>query len=280
MYLRSFFDEVFEPHPCASCTDSNALDFEVRMAFQPIVDADTRTVYAYEALVRGANGEGAGAIISRVSEQQLYRFDQTCRVKAIETAARLGMHERLSINFIPNAVYHPATCIRLTLEAARRCDFDTARLIFEVTETERIRDTAHVVNIIRDYQQRGFLTAIDDFGSGYAGLTLLAEFQPDIVKLDMGLIRGIDQDLPRQAIATGILSTCRALGCQVLAEGVETVGEYRFLRGMGVSLFQGYLFARPELEALPTVAPSTWAMLEAEDGLEVPPGGDHAALVR
>nr|WP_235893563.1 EAL domain-containing protein [Lysobacter lacus] len=233
------------------------------MAFQPILDAGTREIYAYEALVRGADGEGAGAVIGRVRENQMYRFDQTCRVKAIDTAARLGMQQRLSINFIPNAVYNPATCIRLTLEAAKRCGFDSSKLIFEVTETEKIRNTAHVVNIIRDYQHRGFLTAIDDFGSGYAGLSLLAEFQPDVVKLDMGLIRGIDQDRVRQAITGGILSTCAALGCRVLAEGVETAGEYHQLRSMGVGLFQGYLFARPEIESLPTVPASLWDAIES-----------------
>lgn len=263
MYLKSFFDDAEAPHPCGGCGAEHLLDFEVRMAFQPIVDADTREVFAYEALVRGADGEGAGAVIGRVDEAQMYRFDQTCRVKAIETAARLGMQARLSINFIPNAVYHPATCIRLTLEAARRFDFDPAKLIFEATESERVQDSAHVVGIIRDYQQRGFLTAIDDFGSGYAGLTLLAEFQPDIVKLDMGLIRNIDQHRARQAIVAGIVSTCAALGCRVLAEGVETPAEYRHLRGMGIGLFQGYLFARPELEALPTVTPAQWEALES-----------------
>ena len=138
------------------------------------------------------DGEGAGAVMARVRPEQMYRFDQTCRVKAIVTAAKLGMTSRLSINFNPNAVYEPATCIRLTLAAAERSGFAPDRLIFEVTESERIRDTGHLVRIVNDYQRRGFMTAIDDFGAGYAGLNLLAEFQPDIVKLDMALIRGID----------------------------------------------------------------------------------------
>ncbi|CAA9304170.1 MAG: hypothetical protein AVDCRST_MAG71-297 [uncultured Lysobacter sp.] len=263
MFLKEFFGAHRSPNPCGQCQgDDDHLDFEVRMAFQPIVDADARDIYAYEALVRGANGEGAGVVIGAVKPNQLYRFDQTCRVKAIQTAARLGMDRRLSINFIPNAVYQPALCIRMTLQAADICGFDPGALIFEVTETERVRDTAHVVSIIRDYQQRGFLTAIDDFGAGYAGLNLLADFQPDMVKLDMGLIRGIDADKARRAITTGIVATCKALGCKVLAEGVETVEEYRVLRGLGISLFQGYLFARPELEALPRIDAALWDRLE------------------
>jgi EAL domain-containing protein (putative c-di-GMP-specific phosphodiesterase class I) len=262
MFLKQFFGEVGNPHPCGNCAGDKLLDFEVRMAFQPIVDARTRTVYAYEALVRGNNGEGAGEVIARVRPEQLYRFDQTCRVKAIATAAALGMQARLSINFAPNAVYEPATCIRLTLAAAERCDFDASMLIFEVTESERITDIPRVVRIIKDYQGRGFLTAIDDFGAGYAGLNLLAEFQPDIVKLDMALIRNIEQDPVRRAITSGSVATCRQLGCDVLGEGVETAAEYRVLRDMGINLFQGYLFAKPGLETLPVVSADVWGSLE------------------
>lgn len=262
MFLNAFFGELDQPNPCGACDGDDRLDFDVRMAFQPIVDSASQSVFAYEALVRGMDGEGAASVIARVRPEQLYRFDQTCRIKAIVTAASLGMQSRLSINFIPNAVYEPATCIRLTLVAARMCDFDANRLVFEITESERIRDTAHVVRIVKDYQGRGFLTAIDDFGAGYAGLNLLADFQPDIVKLDMGLIRGLDQDRARRSIIEGIVTTCRSLGCEVLAEGVETIEEYRALHGMGITLYQGYLFARPGLESLPTVDPELWAMLE------------------
>lgn len=261
MFLKNFFGEVGNPHPCGKCAGDALLDFDIRMAFQPIVDATSREVYAYEALVRGTGGEGAGEVIARVRPEQLYRFDQTCRVKAIATAAALGMQARLSINFAPNAVYEPATCIRLTLAAAERCGFDPRKLIFEVTESERILDVPHVVRIIKDYQQRGFLTAIDDFGAGYSGLNLLAEFQPNIVKLDMALIRNIDQDRVRRSITSGIVTTCRALGCEVLGEGIETAGEYRALRDMGITLFQGYLFARPGLETLPTVDEAVWDSL-------------------
>jgi EAL domain-containing protein (putative c-di-GMP-specific phosphodiesterase class I) len=264
MFLKEFFGDVGNPHPCTNCQGDDLLDFEVRMAFQPILDSSTRSVYAYEALVRGANGEGAGEVIARLRPEQMYRFDQTCRVKAIATAARLGLKARLSINFIPNAVYEPSTCIRLTLAAAERCRFDTDRLIFEVTESERIRDTQHVVRIIKDYQNRGFKTAIDDFGAGYAGLNLLAEFQPDIVKLDMALIRDIDKDRVRRSIMAGVIMTCRELGCEILAEGVESAEEYRALRAMGITLFQGYAFARPELEALPAVGDRVWDRLERQ----------------
>lgn len=262
MYLEKFFGAAPSPHPCKGCGSDETLDFEVRMAFQPIVDARDRSIFGYEALVRTEDGGGAADVIARVSPSQLYRFDQTCRVKAIETAARLGLQQRLSINFFPNAVYEPATCIRLTLAAAQMFGFPTDRLIFETAESEQIRDHAHLTRIFRDYRNRGFLTAIDDFGAGYAGLNLLADFQPDVLKLDIALIRDIDTDAVRTEIARGIVQIAEAIGCTVLAEGVETEAEYRRLRALGVPLFQGYLFGRPQLETLGTVPDALWQQLE------------------
>lgn len=252
MYLLEFFgDSDEEIIGCIRCKGARPLNTRLKMAFQPIVDVDEKAVFAYEALVRGENGESAWSVISAIAAQDMYTFDQTCRVLAIETAQRLGMSTYLSINFLPNAVYEPATCIRLTLAAAHKVGFAPERLIFEMTESEKISDPTHALRIIRDYQKRGFLTAIDDFGAGHSGLNLLANFQPHIVKLDMALTRDIDKDPIRQAIVGGVIGTCRALGCRVVAEGVETREELDTLRQMGIHLIQGYLLARPALEALP-----------------------------
>jgi EAL domain-containing protein (putative c-di-GMP-specific phosphodiesterase class I) len=229
------------------------------MAFQPIVDTEQRKVFAHEALVRGAGGEPAGVVFEQVNNGNRYSFDQACRVKAIEWASRLGMATNLSINFMPNAVYEPERCIRTTLAAADEHAFPTDRIIFEITEGERVDDPAHLDKIIRYYQQQGFLTAIDDFGAGYAGLSLLADFRTDLVKLDMGLVRDIDRETSRQAIVKATLSVCETLGISPVAEGVETPAELHTLRDLGVTLFQGYLLARPAFEALPEI---DWSCLE------------------
>lgn len=252
MYLSDFFADADDDLVgCIRCRNTKPFELKLKMAFQPIVDVETRTVYAYEALVRGANGASAFEVLSAVKPEELYGFDQTCRVLAIDTAKRLGLDTNLSINFLPNAVYEPETCIRLTLAAARKVGFPPERLIFEMTESEKIQDPAHALRIIKDYQTRGFMTAIDDFGAGYSGLNLLAEFQPHLVKLDMALTRDIDRDRVRHAIVSGVIGTCKALGCGIIAEGVERSGELDTLRKMGVTLFQGYLLARPMVEALP-----------------------------
>lgn len=236
---------------CQGCRSGEGFPIDFTMAFQPIVDILSRRVWGYEALVRGQNGEGAGAVLAAVTEENRYKFDQACRVKAIELAGRkmpAGSDAMLSINFMPNAVYEPSACIRASLAAARRAKFDPSRLMFEFTENERIRDTAHVELIITSYRQMGFTTALDDFGAGYAGLGLLTRFQPDIIKIDMELIRGIAAFDAKRIIVKGIIDIAQALNIRVLAEGVETEAELLSLSAAGVRLFQGYLFARPELE--------------------------------
>ena len=244
---------------CSGCRQMDALGFSFTMAFQPIVDAARRTVWGYEALVRGTQGEGAASILGRINASNRYAFDQACRVRAIEQATALGMQERLSINFLPNAVYRAEACIRLTLETAERCAFPVERVMFEVTEDERARDVAHLAAIFREYDKRGFVTAIDDFGAGYAGFELLAEFQPDVVKIDMHLLRDLHTDRVRRTIVGALVRMCRELGICVLAEGVEQRAEVAVLRDMGVELFQGYLLARPALDVLPAV---DWAAFD------------------
>lgn len=236
---------------CSQCRDQSALDFDIAMAFQPIVDVAAGDIFGYEALVRGTRGEGAGEILGRVTDDNRYRFDQTCRICAIETASRLGLTSRLSINFLPNAVYRPETCIRATLHAATSNDFPIERIMFEVTESEPVRDPNHLSRIFDEYRNHGFITAIDDFGAGHAGLSLLVDFQPDVIKLDMHLLRNIHQDRKRLAIVRGTVATATELGIRVIAEGIEHAEEYHALRELGVTLFQGYLFAKPELQALP-----------------------------
>ncbi|WP_099867228.1 EAL domain-containing protein [Pararhizobium haloflavum] len=239
---------------CEGCRDGHEIDLSFSMAFQPIVDLDNGIVFAHEALVRGPQGQGAATVLCQVDQNNRYAFDQQCRVKAIQLAARLYHRDsptKLSINFMPNAVYEPRACIRLTLETAMKVGFPLDRIIFEFTENEQL-DTKHVLHILRTYRAMGFSTAIDDFGAGHAGLALLTQFQPDIVKLDMGLVRGIDTDPVKRAVVKHTLNLLRDLGITPLCEGVETFAELEVLRDFGVSLVQGYLLAKPAFESLAT----------------------------
>jgi EAL domain-containing protein (putative c-di-GMP-specific phosphodiesterase class I) len=141
---------------------------------------------------------------------------------------------------MPNAVYEPRACIRLTLVTAERVGFPLDRIIFEFTENEKL-DTHHVANILRTYRSIGFKTAIDDFGAGHAGLGLLIKMQPDIVKLDMDLVRDIDTSNVTQTVVSHTLRMLADLGITPLCEGIETEAEALVLKDLGVDLLQGYL---------------------------------------
>lgn len=236
-------------YSCAECRSGAGLDFSFTMAFQPIVDWNQKTVYSHEALVRGNSGESAYSILSKVNATNRYQFDQACRIKAIQLASQIQIPSYLNINFLPNAIYQPETCIRTTLEASREFQFPLNRLVFELTEGEEVQDHDHIIKIFKAYKQYGFLTAIDDFGSGYSGLNLLAKFQPDLIKLDMELIRNIHLNPVAQKLTNAIAGVCREIGIAVIAEGVETLEELKVLVDMGIHLYQGYLFSKPAFES-------------------------------
>lgn len=242
------------------CRDAEPLPFDFSYAFQPIVDIQAREVFAHEALVRGPTDEPADTVLSRVTAENRYSFDQACREKAIWIAAGLQLPSCLSINFLPNAIYRPEVCIRSTLQAAERYGFPVERIIFETVEGEQVSDGKWLAEILSEYKRIGFKTAIDDFGAGFAGLNLLADFHPDIVKLDMALIRGIDHSRSRRAIVAGVMSMCDELDIEVIAEGIETADEARCLSDLGIRLMQGYWFGRPRFEQAAGEADIPWGV--------------------
>ncbi|WP_036177341.1 EAL domain-containing protein [Massilia sp. 9096] len=256
--MRVVKTEVSTQNECGKCGEGVA-GIEFAFAFQPIVSFEKQTVFAHEALARGPEGQPANSVLSQVTWENRHRFDQECRTRAIEQAAALQMGESLSINFIPNAVANPRACIQRTLRAAANCGFELSRLIFEVTESEKLVDAETLVRIFREYRKLGIKTAIDDFGAGYAGLNLLARFQPDIVKIDIDLIRDIDANKTKQIIVENIVNLCEKLGIVALAEGVETFDERDCLSSLGIDLMQGFLFARPAFRAIAAVDPMAWS---------------------
>ena len=257
---------------CSACKDGVEPPFPFSMAFQPIIDVEAGKIFAYEALVRGPDGESAASVLAQLTESNRYAFDQNCRVRAIELASRLGLPAtgaRLSINFMPGAVYSPASCIRLTIETASRYNFPCQLLIFEITEAEQVRDGPHLRGIVDEYRRHGFKVALDDFGAGYCGLNLLADVPPDIIKLDMDLTRDLERRPSAQAIVHSMVRLAESLGCVVIAEGIESIAEFDQLRQCGVRLMQGYLFAKPAFEKLPafTIPASTRSVsADLDDG--------------
>ena len=244
---------------CARCALEPAEIMPLNMAFQPIVRLSSRSVIAHEALVRGMNGESAKQILSEIDDSTMYQFDQNCRVLAIRSAVERKIPALLSINFMANAVYNPATCIMRTLDEAQKQGFPISRIVFEVSEQEQMRSNTHIRRILNHYREEGFKIAIDDFGAGHSGLSLLADFVPDYIKLDISLVRGIEHSYPRQRIASGLVQLANDLGTEIIAEGIETETERNALIDAGIDLMQGYYFARPSLDEVPEIPPERLA---------------------
>lgn len=240
--------------PCPECRNGQPFPVPTRAAFHPILDLQQERVFAYEALIRGIDGQSAAYVLEKVGPEQHHSFDQACRLTAIRDAAAAGIVEtgaKLSINIMPNAVRNPRTCIEPTLRAAREVGLPQDRLVFEFTENEKY-DLAHIRGLVACYRELGFQVAIDDFSTGHAGLCQLAALQTDMVKLDMELIRGLDRDQRRRAIVESLVLLIRRLGTECIAEGVETEEELGVLRLLGVRFVQGFLFGKPALGTLPS----------------------------
>lgn len=221
-------------------------------AFQPIIDVSTKAIFSYEALLRGPKKEPAQHILSQIPDTAIHKFDEQSRLDAVKLAVDLGLKTHLNLNLLPRSIENSATAISSLLETIEALTIQPDQVIIEILEREIIRDFTRFNELLNEYRNAGITLAIDDFGSGYAGLNMLADFQPNFVKLDINLVKGISEKGPRQAIVRGIHHTCRDLGIDIIAEGVETVAEYRWLDNEGITLFQGNLFAEPAFEALST----------------------------
>ena len=178
-------------------------------------------------------------------------FDEHLRITAIATAARLNLKCALNLNLMPQTLKSSGAPLESTLEAARQFHINVDQLTIEISETQFLGDISDYVENLNRFRSFGLSFAIDDFGCGYSGLNLLADFQPEILKLDSGLIRDISKRGPRQAIVRGVLRTAFDLGIDVVASGVETIEEYQWCADEGIELFQGDLFAKPGFEHFP-----------------------------
>ena len=242
---------VAVPYPSREAWLTKLPKWTCSFAFQPIVNARTQKVTAYEALVRGPKNESADAILHNVPRSELATFDEECRKAALALAKRLGLQQDLNLNLLPQGFRADRDCLASTLDVAIEHGFAPEQIVLEVTEGEVLGNQDRFTELIGIYRGLGMRMAVDDFGSGYSGLNVLADFQPDQIKLDKNLVRGIQSRGPRQAIVRAILQVCRDLGIELIAEGIESNEEYQWLCDAGVESFQGYLFAHPAFEALP-----------------------------
>jgi len=242
-------------------------DRRIETWFQPVFHAGTHALWGHECLMRGraADGRiiGPGQLLDWARQEHLiFMLDRVCRETHIENAARhLPGDSAILINFLPTAIYEPSFCLRTTRGAARRARLDASRVIFEVVESEQVTDMDHLRRIIDEYRDAGFRAALDDVGSGYAGLTLLAELSPDLIKIDRELVVKARTSKMHRIICNALTQIAHQSGKRCLAEGIETAREYEIMLDIGVDLVQGYYFGKPSPQPalttdVPAIAPA------------------------
>lgn len=232
-------------------------DGRLTVYFQPIVDKNL-SVVGYECLARGM-GRGSSVLSPAYlfdcaeKTESVFYLDRLCREISIKTSAEKGLYDSLIfINFVPTSIYNPDTCLRTTMELVETYGLKHENIVFEVVESQRVKDIKHLRDILNYYREKGFKVALDDVGSGFSGLINLVNLYPDIVKIDMEIVRNINGDYLKQGVVDALVEMCKKNGIKVLAEGIETVGELDFLLDK-VDYMQGFLFAKPGSEPVKTL---------------------------
>lgn len=215
----------------------------VYMAYQPIVRWSERQVFGYEALVRSTEKElpHPGALFGAADKLDRSRdLGRVIRRKSIEPFGSGGSALRLFLNLHAQDLLDE-TLFDVESPLAGMAD----RVVLEITERAQLESVRDVNVRIGKLRELGFKVAIDDIGAGYSGLTSFALLKPDMVKLDMALVRDIDRDPVKRRLASLVIELCRDLGIEVVGEGIETRSERDVLLELGCDLLQGYLFGRP-----------------------------------
>jgi EAL domain-containing protein (putative c-di-GMP-specific phosphodiesterase class I) len=213
------------------------------MAYQPIVDSETDVVHAHEALVRTDEPEFPHPGVLLAAAERLERLPDLGAAIRYEVAAALhsgALAGPVFVNLHPSDLNDPA--LFDPGDPLARC---AHRVVLEITERARLDGVMDLTDRIAALRDLGYRIAIDDLGSGYSGLTSLATLSPDVVKIDMALVRNLDEDVLKSKLVGSIVGVCRELGILVVAEGVERAGEREALRQAGCNLQQGFLFGGP-----------------------------------
>lgn len=225
-----------------------------KFALQPIVDPIRRVVTSFEFLMRSQAGGSPEPLLAAIPPGRRHLLDLESKTQAFHLARRLGLNNiHLSVNLLPMSLTDIPGSVERLVDQIVACGLSPSQVMVEVTEQEAISSLKAFSGAIKRLRRAGIGIAIDDFGAGFAGLSLLAEFQPDKLKIDRSLIRDIHRSGPRQAIVRAIVQVSVAMGITPVAEGVERLEEWCWLQAAGVQRFQGYLFARPAVGQVPAM---------------------------
>ncbi|MDF2501477.1 MAG: diguanylate cyclase/phosphodiesterase with domain containing protein [Anaerosporomusa subterranea] len=226
----------------------------IKTVFQPIVSLTDAVILGYEALSRGPSGsplEQPDQLFATAAAcDLLWELDLLCRFRALEMAGKIMEKHLLFLNVDPKIINDPRFQKGLTRGYLKSSQTDVLGIVFEITEKTAIQDYKGFRRILDNYTSQGYQIALDDTGSGYSGLTLLAETRPQYVKLDIELVRNIDKDSLKQALIKALSQFANATNIKLVAEGIETINELNTLIDIGVHYGQGFLLQRPSPDIL------------------------------
>ena len=224
----------------------------LRYVYQPIVDAKSRRIAAFEALCRPTHDSfsGPAALIETAEHAgRVLELGRVCRSISMLPMGQLDEDTLMFVNLHPRE-------LDAALVHERPMADEAARVVLEITETAAIADYERVRDVIAKLRNHGYRVALDDLGAGYAGLNSLALLAPDFVKLDMALIRGIHEKSSSRRLVKHLLEFCNGERIPVIAEGVETQAEHDMVVELGCPYIQGN-FLSPPAPAFPTIDEST-----------------------
>ncbi len=217
--------------------------------FQPVVTIPEGDIFGYEALTRPDEGSGfagpAQLFAFAAEKGMLYPLERVTREMALQQLSYLGRNEKLFLNINPQTINDPGFTAGVTQKFVDKHNLTPENIVFEITEGTAIDDYPTFCRVMDHYRNQGFLIAIDDFGNGCSSLKAIAELQPDFIKLDMSLVRGVQAKPVLQALIETFLAFARKAHVQVVAEGIESREELVSLAQLGIMLGQGYYLARP-----------------------------------
>lgn len=232
---------VFADQPC-------------QFAIQPIVEPLRGQISSFEALIRSPTGGSPHDYFASIPAGKIHEADLLSKEYAFALAKKIGIgSNKLSINLLPMSLVKIPDAVNILLDQITRNGLVPEQVIVEVTEDEVISSYDAFAFAIMQLRSAGIGLAIDDFGAGFAGLSLLTKFQPGELKIDRSIITDIHLHGPQQAILNAIIKCCTELEIDVVAEGVEKAEEWCWLEAAGIKHFQGYLFARPGLNRIPPI---------------------------
>lgn len=222
-----------------------------QFALQPIIEPSEGKISSLEALIRGNDGGSPEQFFRTLDPSRIYETDLQTKAWTFALAEKLGIgSHKLAVNLLPMSLVNVPGAVAFLVAQIKKHGLQPEQVVIEVTESEMISGFNQFNSAIKQLRAEGVGLAIDDFGSGYAGLSLLTRFQPDKLKIDREIVSDIHLSGPKQAIVKSIVSCCTDLEITLVAEGIEKIEEWCWLESAGIRRFQGFLFSRPQLNGV------------------------------